>query len=288
MVELLDDLDALGAPLAVATGKSRAGLDRALAQMGWRSLFIDTRCADEGLPKPDPWMLRDLCESCSVDPSRALMIGDTTHDLGMAAALGTPCVAVTYGAHPRDALAGMVSRGEWSTLSTSFGPGCGRGWLRPVTICLPAGTGEVSACPANCSKAVPVCVSTCARPAPTAPPRRRRARLRRALPGAAARVSQPVRARVRRARLAGRAVLRRQRPILGVRHPRGDVSPRRWKLCRWPMPRSRPESAADSGIQRQGLGGLRDPCAMTTPDDPSSTPSTPARHRLPRRANWAV
>jgi phosphoglycolate phosphatase len=105
MVDLLDDLDALGVPLAIATGKSRAGLDRALEQMGWRSLFVDTRCADQGLPKPDPWMLRDLCESCSVEPARALMIGDTTHDLGMAAALGTPCVAVTYGAHPRDGLA---------------------------------------------------------------------------------------------------------------------------------------------------------------------------------------
>ena len=144
MVELLDDLDALGAPLAIATGKSRAGLDRALAQMGWRSLFVDTRCADEGLPKPDPWMLRDLCETCSVEPSRALMIGDTTHDLGMAAALGSPCVAVTYGAHPRDALAG------WSPAAMVDSVSELRDWLWPrlaaARLDLPAGWHWRSVC----------------------------------------------------------------------------------------------------------------------------------------------
>lgn len=105
IVDLLQDLDALGVPLAVATGMSRAGLDRSLAQLGWRSRFAATRCGDEGLPKPDPWMLRDLCEQLGCVPASALMVGDTTHDLGMAGALGTPCVAVSYGAHPREALA---------------------------------------------------------------------------------------------------------------------------------------------------------------------------------------
>jgi phosphoglycolate phosphatase len=106
--ELLETLDRAGVPMAVATGKSRAGLDRSLAQLGWASLFVDTRCADQGIPKPDPWMLRDLCQTLQVDPRRAVMIGDTTHDLQMAAALGTPAIAVTYGAHPPEALAAMT------------------------------------------------------------------------------------------------------------------------------------------------------------------------------------
>ncbi len=105
IVDLLEDLHALGVPLAVATGMSRSGLDRALARLNWVSLFAGTRCGDEGIPKPDAWMLRDLCDTLGVAPSRAVMIGDTTHDLGMAAAAGAPGVAVSYGAHRREALA---------------------------------------------------------------------------------------------------------------------------------------------------------------------------------------
>jgi phosphoglycolate phosphatase len=102
---LLDELSSAGAWLAVATGKSRAGLNRALDQMGWTSRFLTTRCADEGVPKPDPWMLRDICEEVGLAPEEAVMIGDTTHDLGMARAAGSDAVAVSYGAHPRNELA---------------------------------------------------------------------------------------------------------------------------------------------------------------------------------------
>lgn len=89
---------------AVATGKSRIGLERAFDATGLRSMFVASRCADEGLPKPDPWMLRDLCEQLAVPPERAVMIGDTTHDLDMAHAAGAQGVGVTYGAHQPDAL----------------------------------------------------------------------------------------------------------------------------------------------------------------------------------------
>ena len=106
---LLDDLSAAGAWLAVATGKSRAGLNRALDQMGWTARFLTTRCADEGVPKPDPWMLRDICDELGLQTSEAVMIGDTTHDLGMARSAGSDAVAVSYGAHPRDELAGEPS-----------------------------------------------------------------------------------------------------------------------------------------------------------------------------------
>lgn len=102
--QMLDELADAGVWLAVATGKSRAGLDRALKQTDWGRYFVTTRCADEGAPKPDPWMLRDICEEIAVDPVEALMVGDTTHDLGMARAAGTGAIAVTYGAHPRSEL----------------------------------------------------------------------------------------------------------------------------------------------------------------------------------------
>jgi len=99
--QLLGELVDAGAWLAVATGKSRAGLDRALEQTGFARHFLTTRCADEGAPKPDPWMLRDICEELGVDPVQSVMVGDTTHDLGMARAAGAGAIAVTYGAHPR-------------------------------------------------------------------------------------------------------------------------------------------------------------------------------------------
>jgi len=108
--ELFAELDAAGVMLAIATGKSRAGLDRALKRTGWGRHFVSTRTADEGAPKPDPWMLRDLCEELATPPERTVMIGDTTHDLGMARAAGAAAVAVTYGAHPVAELTAMTPR----------------------------------------------------------------------------------------------------------------------------------------------------------------------------------
>lgn len=102
--EVLRGLDAAGVPLAVATGKSRVGLNRALVQTGLGPRFVSTRCADEGAPKPDPWMLRDLGETLQVPTERMVMIGDTTHDVGMALAAGAVSVAVLYGAHEPEVL----------------------------------------------------------------------------------------------------------------------------------------------------------------------------------------
>ena len=85
--------------LAVATGKSRAGLDDALHAVELRGVFDGTRTADETRSKPDPQMLLELMRQFGVEPGRTLMIGDTIHDLQLAANAGTPSVAVTYGAH---------------------------------------------------------------------------------------------------------------------------------------------------------------------------------------------
>ncbi|MDX2218717.1 MAG: HAD-IA family hydrolase [Burkholderiales bacterium] len=90
--------------MAIATGKPRAGLDRALVHTGLKAYFDFTRCADEGFPKPHPDMLERLMDFCAVDRERVLMIGDTTHDLLLAANAGVRAIAVNYGAHPMDAL----------------------------------------------------------------------------------------------------------------------------------------------------------------------------------------
>jgi len=90
-----------GHSLAVATGKSRRGLDRVMEETGLRACFQATRCADEGPSKPDPAMLHWLMTELGVDPSQTIMIGDTTHDMAMAHAAGVAALAVSYGAHPR-------------------------------------------------------------------------------------------------------------------------------------------------------------------------------------------
>jgi phosphoglycolate phosphatase len=85
--------------LAVATGKNRRGLDEALAHSQLHGMFDATRTADETASKPHPLMLHELMAELGVSPQRTLMIGDTTHDLLMAANAGAPRVAVSYGAH---------------------------------------------------------------------------------------------------------------------------------------------------------------------------------------------
>jgi phosphoglycolate phosphatase len=101
--ELLTDLSAQRR-LAIATGKSRRGLDRALQADDLRRYFVASRCADETNPKPHPAMLLELMAELSVPREQTLMIGDTSHDLGMAQAAGVDAVAVTYGAHPEAGL----------------------------------------------------------------------------------------------------------------------------------------------------------------------------------------
>jgi len=85
--------------LAVATGKSRRGLDEALATVQLRGVFDGSRTADETAGKPDPRMLHELMREFGTEPERTLMIGDTTHDLQMARNAGCASVGVSYGAH---------------------------------------------------------------------------------------------------------------------------------------------------------------------------------------------
>jgi len=99
VLPLLAELKARQVLLAVATGKSRRGLDEALGNVTLAGTFDASRTADQTAGKPDPQMLHELMAELDVPPKRTLMIGDTTHDLQMALNAGCASVAVSYGAH---------------------------------------------------------------------------------------------------------------------------------------------------------------------------------------------
>ena len=109
--ELLAELRAQGRWLAIATGKSRRGLEQALDASGVRSDFVASRCADESRPKPHPAMLDELSGELGVVREAMLMIGDTSHDLVMAANAKEDAVGVAYGAHPEASLRALAPRG---------------------------------------------------------------------------------------------------------------------------------------------------------------------------------
>ena len=102
--EMLERLKRDGHVLTVATGKSRAGLERALDHSGLRPLFQASRCADECHSKPHPQMLDELMAEFGMTQAATVMIGDTSHDLLMARNAGVDALAVTYGAHSHDHL----------------------------------------------------------------------------------------------------------------------------------------------------------------------------------------
>ena len=107
VLPLLDELKARGFLLAVATGKSRRGLDEALQSSALAGRFDASRTADQTAGKPDPLMLNELMAELGVPSARTLMIGDTTHDLQMALNAGCASVAVSYGAHEPSAFADL-------------------------------------------------------------------------------------------------------------------------------------------------------------------------------------
>ena len=101
---ILRQLVETGFALAVATGKSRRGLDGAMNESGVAEFFTTSRCGEETAPKPDPTMLRDILLELDISPHETLMVGDTEYDLMMAAAARTYAGAATYGAHSRQRL----------------------------------------------------------------------------------------------------------------------------------------------------------------------------------------
>ncbi|MBU3724257.1 MAG: HAD-IA family hydrolase [Burkholderiaceae bacterium] len=104
VMEILLRLTKSGIPLAVATGKTRVGLERSFDLTATRHLFQTSRCADESKPKPAPAMVLEICSELGISPSSTLVIGDTTHDIFMAKSAGARALAVGYGAHAADEL----------------------------------------------------------------------------------------------------------------------------------------------------------------------------------------
>ena len=100
----LKALEEAGAVLAVATGKSRAGLDRVFRETGLKEHFIVTRCADETRSKPHPQMLNEILDYTAIDPSKAIMVGDTTFDMDMAQHANMAGLGAGYGVHSESML----------------------------------------------------------------------------------------------------------------------------------------------------------------------------------------
>lgn len=109
--------------LGVATGKSRRGLDEALNSVQLKGIFHATRTSEETASKPDPQMLIELMSELGVEPERTLMIGDTTHDLQLAANAGTARIGVSYGAHE------SITFGEFAPLYVAHSVSDLHGWL---------------------------------------------------------------------------------------------------------------------------------------------------------------
>lgn len=104
VLETLNELREQGHFLAIATGKSRKGLNRVLDAMQLHYLFDATRCADETRSKPDPCMLYELMDEFQYEPHQCLMVGDTVFDMQMAQTVAMPAVAVDYGVHSEEEL----------------------------------------------------------------------------------------------------------------------------------------------------------------------------------------
>lgn len=105
VLETLHTLRERGLELAVATGKSRRGLDRVLARLELSEFFDASRCADETRSKPDPLMLHELMGERGVSASQVVMVGDSEYDLEMACRAGVRSVGVSFGVHSPQRLA---------------------------------------------------------------------------------------------------------------------------------------------------------------------------------------
>jgi len=97
--DLVQELKRAGKTVAVATAKSRAGIDRSLKATGLADFIAHTRTPEECRPKPDPQMIHEILNEAGLGPNEAVMVGDTTHDLQMARRAAVTGIGLTYGAH---------------------------------------------------------------------------------------------------------------------------------------------------------------------------------------------
>ena len=97
--ETLDRLRAEGWKIAMATGKSRRGVEAVMRIHGWADLFDSTHCSDDGPGKPHPAMLFEAMRALGCGPDQTIMVGDTTHDMRMAKSAGAYAQGVSWGFH---------------------------------------------------------------------------------------------------------------------------------------------------------------------------------------------
>jgi len=90
--------------LAVATGKSRRGLDKVLERHGLTGVFQSEQVADHHPSKPNPSMILTALNETGVAPDRSVMLGDTTFDMDMARGAGIKKIGVSWGYHAAETL----------------------------------------------------------------------------------------------------------------------------------------------------------------------------------------
>lgn len=105
--DLIAALHAQGRRVAVATAKSRAGINRSLEVTGLGAFVRHTRTPEECKPKPNPQMILEILAESGIAAERALMVGDTTHDMQMAINAGVAGIGVSHGAHSHEDLAAI-------------------------------------------------------------------------------------------------------------------------------------------------------------------------------------
>lgn len=116
IAELIPALKQQGYILAVATGKSRRGLEKSFSEAGLKAYFSASRSAEETRSKPDPLMLFELMQSLDKTPEQTIMIGDTSFDMDMGKQAGVSTIAVDYGTHSREQLLACKPTECWSSL----------------------------------------------------------------------------------------------------------------------------------------------------------------------------
>jgi phosphoglycolate phosphatase len=114
VLQLLDELEADGWLLAVATGKSDRGLKHCLDSHGIHARFVSLQTADRHPSKPHPSMVEQAIADAGASPGTTIVVGDTSFDMAMAAAAGAAPIGAAWGYHEAEELieAGAVAVAE--------------------------------------------------------------------------------------------------------------------------------------------------------------------------------
>ncbi|VWX61668.1 HAD-IA family hydrolase [Sphingorhabdus sp. 109] len=99
LLETLEELEASGWVLGVATGKSDRGLQHVLETHGLLDRFVTLQTADRHPSKPHPAMVELAMAEAGAAPETTAMIGDTSFDMAMAVNASVRPVGVDWGYH---------------------------------------------------------------------------------------------------------------------------------------------------------------------------------------------